>query len=157
MNARQTISLVAWREIRERLRSRVFLYSTLLMLVVVGAASALPAFINTTKTYHVAVVASAPPGLDAALQRAAKPFDARVKLQVATRGTCTRAAEDEQGSTPCSSCRAIGSPFTTTSTRSSPRSQTAPFERCAGTCRRHPSSTRSRSRHRKRNRPTQRC
>ncbi len=81
MNARQTISLVAWREIRERLRSRVFLYSTLLMLVVVGAASALPTFINTTKTYHVAVVASAPPGLDAALQRAAKPFGARVKLQ----------------------------------------------------------------------------
>ena len=79
MNGRRAISLVARREIRERLRSRVFLYSTLLMLVVVGAASALPTFINTTKTYHVAVVASAPPGLDAALQRAAKPFDARVK------------------------------------------------------------------------------
>ena len=52
MSTRQTISLVAWREIRERLRSRVFLYSTLLMLVVVGAASALPAFIDTTKTYQ---------------------------------------------------------------------------------------------------------
>ena len=81
MSARQTISLVAGREIRERLRSRVFLYSTLLMLGVIAAGSALPTLIDTTKTYHVAVVASAPPGLDAALERAAKPFHARVKLQ----------------------------------------------------------------------------
>ena len=82
MNARQTISLVAWREIRERLRSRVFLYSTLLMLVVVGASSALPSFIDTTKTYRVAAAAPAPRELDAALRRAARPFDAKVKLQV---------------------------------------------------------------------------
>jgi len=81
MSARQTITLVARREIRERLRSRVFLYSTLLMLLVVGASSALPAVIDTTKTYHVAVIAPTPPGLDTALQRAAKPFDAKVKLQ----------------------------------------------------------------------------
>lgn len=56
------------------------------MLAVVAAGSALPTLINTTKTYHVAVVASAPPGLDAALQRAAKPFDARVRLQVLRAG-----------------------------------------------------------------------
>lgn len=80
MSARQTITLVAWREIRERLRSRVFLYSTVLMLGVVGASSALPALIDTSKTYRVAVVAPAPPGLDAALHRAAKPFDAKVRL-----------------------------------------------------------------------------
>ena len=82
MNARETISLVASREIRERLRSRVFLYSTLLMLVVVGASSALPSFIDTTKTYRVAAVAPAPRELDAALRRAARPLDAKVKLQV---------------------------------------------------------------------------
>jgi ABC-2 type transport system permease protein len=86
MSALQTISLVARREIRERLRSRVFLYSTVLMLVVVAAGSALPTLIDTTKTYDVAVVTSAPPGLDAALQRAAKPFDARVELQVLRAG-----------------------------------------------------------------------
>ena len=89
-NARHTITLVASREIRERLRSRVFLYSTLLMLVVVGASGALPALIDTTKAYRVAVVAPAPPGLDAALRRAAKPFDANVKLQV-LRATAARA------------------------------------------------------------------
>ena len=82
MSARQTISLVAWREIHERLRSRVFLYSTLLMLVVVGASSALPAFIDTTKTYRVAVLEPAPRELDVALRRAAQPFAAKVKLQV---------------------------------------------------------------------------
>jgi ABC-2 type transport system permease protein len=54
------------------------------MLVVVGASSALPSVIDTTKTYHVAVVAPALPGLDAALQRAAKPFDARVELHTVT-------------------------------------------------------------------------
>ena len=80
MSTRQTITLVAWREIRERLRSRVFLYSTVLMLGVVGASSALPALIDTSKTYRVAVVAPAPPGLDTALRRAAKPFDAKVGL-----------------------------------------------------------------------------
>lgn len=81
MTARQTIMLVASREIRERLRSRVFLYSTMLMLAVVAGSSALPGLIDTTKTYRVAVVAPAPPRLDAALQRAAKPFDAKVELQ----------------------------------------------------------------------------
>ena len=81
MSARQTIALVAWREIRERLQSRVFLYSSLLMLAVVGASAAVPAFIDTTKTYRVAVVEPAPPRLDAALERAARPFDAKVSLQ----------------------------------------------------------------------------
>jgi ABC-2 type transport system permease protein len=81
MSARHTIALVASREIRERLRSRVFLYSTILLLVVVGASSALPTLIDTTKTYRVAVVEPAPRALDAALQRAAQPFGAKVKLQ----------------------------------------------------------------------------
>jgi ABC-2 type transport system permease protein len=89
MNARRTIALVAWREIRERLRSRVFLYSTLLMLAVVGASSALPSLIDTTRTYRVGVVAPAPPELGAALQRAAKPFHAEVELE-ALRGPAAR-------------------------------------------------------------------
>lgn len=82
MSGRQTITLVAWREIRERLRSRVFLYSTVLMLAVLGASSAIPTLIDTTKTYDLGVLAAAPAGLNAALQRAARPFDAKVKLQV---------------------------------------------------------------------------
>ena len=42
MSPRRAISLVAWREIRERLRSAAFLWSTVIMLVIVGASSALP-------------------------------------------------------------------------------------------------------------------
>jgi ABC-2 type transport system permease protein len=89
MNARHTITLVARREIRERLRSRVFIYSTLLMLVVVAASGALPTFIDTTKSYRVAVTAPASRQLGAALQRAAQPFDVKVKLEV-LRGAAAR-------------------------------------------------------------------
>jgi ABC-2 type transport system permease protein len=51
------------------------------MLVVVGASSALPAVIDTTTTYRVAVVKPAPRTLGDALQRAARPFDARVDVR----------------------------------------------------------------------------
>lgn len=81
MSGRQAITLVAWREIHERLHSRVFLASTLLMLALVGVSSALSLALSTETTYKVAVVAPVPKGLDAALQRAAKPFEAKVKLQ----------------------------------------------------------------------------
>ena len=82
MNARQAIALVAWREIQERLRSRVFLVSTVLLLLLVGGSTALNGALSKKPTYRVAVVAAAPHGLDAALQRAAKPFDAKVRLTV---------------------------------------------------------------------------
>jgi ABC-2 type transport system permease protein len=82
VSARQAIALVARREIQERLRSRVFLVSTVLMLVLVGGSSALSGALSKEQTYRLAVVAPAPRGLDAALQRAAKPFDAKVRLTV---------------------------------------------------------------------------
>jgi ABC-2 type transport system permease protein len=91
MNARQSITLVAWREIHERLHSRVFLASTLLMLALVGASSVLSLALSTETTYKVAVVAPVPNGLDAALQRAAKPFEAKVKLQTVTSAAAGRA------------------------------------------------------------------
>ena len=81
MSAQRAIALVAWREIYERLRSRAFLVSTVLMLLLVGASSALSGALSKQPTYRVAVVAPAPTGLDAALQRAAKPFDTKVKLR----------------------------------------------------------------------------
>src|SRR5690242_17686243 len=81
MSARQAIALVASREIYERLRSRVFIVSTVLMLVLVGASSALNGALSKKPAYRVAVVVPVPTTLDAALQRAAKPFDANVKLQ----------------------------------------------------------------------------
>ena len=90
MNARSAITLVAWREIHERLHSRVFLASTLLMLALVGVSSALSLALSTETTYKVAVVAPAPKGLNAALQRAAKPFEAKVKLQMVSSAAAGR-------------------------------------------------------------------
>jgi ABC-2 type transport system permease protein len=85
MSARQAIVLVAWREIRERLRSRVFLVSTLVLLVLVGASTGLNGALSKKPTYRVAVVAPAPAGLGPALRRAAGPFDAKVRLEVVSR------------------------------------------------------------------------
>jgi ABC-2 type transport system permease protein len=81
MSARQAIELVAWREIDERLHSRIFIASTVLMLLLVGASAALNGTLSKKPTYSVAIVAPAPHRLEAALQRAAKPFDANVRLQ----------------------------------------------------------------------------
>ena len=82
MSGSRAITLVAWREIRERLRSPAFLASTLVLLLLVGASTALNGALSRKTTYRVAVTAPMPPGLDAALQRAAKPFDAKVQLRV---------------------------------------------------------------------------
>jgi ABC-2 type transport system permease protein len=90
MSARQSITLVAWREIHERLRSRVFLVSTVLMLAIVGGMTVLSTVVQAQKTYRIVVVASAPRGLDAALQRAAEPFDAKVRLTVAPSASAAR-------------------------------------------------------------------
>ena len=94
MSGPRAIALVAWREIDERLHSRVFIVSTLLMLALVGAASALSLTLSTEKTYRVAVVAPVPKGLDPALQRAAKPFDAKVKIQTVASARAGRAQVD---------------------------------------------------------------
>jgi ABC-2 type transport system permease protein len=82
MSGRRAITLVAQREIRERLRSRAFVASTVVMLAIVGASAAFARVYAPERTFRVAVAAPAPSGLDAALQRAAKPFDATVRLRV---------------------------------------------------------------------------
>jgi len=82
VSARRAITLVARREIRERLRSRAFLYSTFFLLLLVGASTAFTRAFSAEKTYRVAVTAPAPQGLAVALQRAATPFDATVRLRV---------------------------------------------------------------------------
>ena len=98
MSGRRAITLVARREIRERLRSRVFLVSTLVVLLLVGGSTLLNGAFSKQKTYRVAVTAPAPPGLAAALRRAAKPFDgATVRLRVvASRAAGRRALEAGQ-------------------------------------------------------------
>ena len=83
MTARTTIALVAWREIHERLRSRIFLVSTVLMLALVGGSTALNGALTQTQTYRVAATAPIPAELGTALQRAAKPFDVKIRLKSA--------------------------------------------------------------------------
>jgi ABC-2 type transport system permease protein len=80
VSGRRAILLVARREIRERLRSRALLYSTGLLLLIVGASTAFTAIVDPHTTYDVAVTRPAPAGLTAALQRAAAPLDARVHV-----------------------------------------------------------------------------
>jgi ABC-2 type transport system permease protein len=94
VSGRRTIVLVARREIRERLRSRALLYSTALLLLVVGASTAFTAVIDPHTTYDVAVTNPAPPGLAAALQRAAAPLDAKVHVTVVASPTAGRRALD---------------------------------------------------------------
>jgi ABC-2 type transport system permease protein len=83
VSGRRAIALVAGREIRERLRSKAFLASTLVLLALVGGSAAFAQVFSPETTYRVAVTAPVPPGLEAALERAAEPFDdASVRLRV---------------------------------------------------------------------------
>lgn len=83
MSGRHAITLVAQREIRERLRSRSFLVATVVLLVLVAGSTAMNGALSGKETYRVAVTTPAPPGLRAALQRAAQPFDAAsVRMRV---------------------------------------------------------------------------
>jgi len=86
MNGRRAITLVARREIRERLRGKLFLVSTLVMVLLVAGSAGLQGTLSKKPTYHVAVTAPSPPGLLAALERAAKPFD-NAKVQLSTVAT----------------------------------------------------------------------
>ena len=83
MTARRTIYLVARREIRERLRSKMFLVSTALLLLLVAASTIANGAIDTTTTYRIVATANVP-HLAQALKQTAAPFDASVRLRVAT-------------------------------------------------------------------------
>ena len=94
MSGRRAILLVARREIRERLRSRALLYSTGLLLLIVGASTAFTTIVDPHTTYDVAITRPAPAGLTAALQRAAAPLDAKVHVTlVASPGDGRRALD----------------------------------------------------------------
>jgi len=84
--ARQS-SLVAAREIRERGRSGAFLASLLLMLLVVAAAIALPALLDTGPgTKDVGLTGQTPAGLTATLQAQGGAVDTTIRIhQYATR------------------------------------------------------------------------
>jgi ABC-2 type transport system permease protein len=81
MNAAAAIRLVALREVRERLRTRAYLISTGILIVLLGLGLALPKVISASSTtYRFGVVGSAPAGLTTALRRAAAPHDAQVVI-----------------------------------------------------------------------------
>jgi ABC-2 type transport system permease protein len=83
VSGRRAVALVARREIRERLRGKVFLISTLVLLLLVGGSTGLQGALSKKPTYQLAVTAPTPAGLLPALERAAKPFDdANVELIV---------------------------------------------------------------------------
>ena len=98
MTAGRAIALVARREIRERVRSKVFLISTVVLVLLVGGSTALQGALSKSPTFRFAVTAPAPAGLRAALERAAAPFDdAHVKLRIVpTPAAGRRALEAEQ-------------------------------------------------------------
>jgi ABC-2 type transport system permease protein len=97
MSWRRAIMLVAERELRERLRSKAFLASTVLILALVCVSALLVRLADPQETYRVAVPAPAPAGLAAALDRAAEPFDdAQVELRVVASPTAGRRALDTE-------------------------------------------------------------
>ncbi len=98
MKGRHVTALIAQREIRERLRGKAFLVSTLVMLALVGGSVALGQALKSEQTYRIATTTPTPPGLGAALERAAKPFDeAEVRLVViATPEAGRQALADEK-------------------------------------------------------------
>ena len=139
MNGSRAITLVASREIRERLRSPAFLASTLVLLLLVGASTALNGALSDKTTYRVAVISPVPPGLGAALQRTAEPFNAKVQLRVSVRRAAGREALTASMSMRSYSWATTGSSSAQTSTRNSPLSQTRPCGPCGATCRLRPS------------------
>jgi len=92
------IALVAAREIRERLHSKAFIASTVLILGLLAVSAVIGRLYDPQPTFDVAVTAPAPPGLTTALQRAAKPFDdAKVKVRtVSSAAAGRRLLEDDE-------------------------------------------------------------
>ena len=71
---------MAGREIRERLRGRLFRVVTLILFAVVAAAVVIPTLHTGTTTRQKVGVVAGPPALDAELQKLAKAVGLRVEL-----------------------------------------------------------------------------
>jgi ABC-2 type transport system permease protein len=72
VSAARSIRLVARREIRERMRSKGFRISFVVVLVGVVGLALLPSFLGSTTTVDVGVVGDVPSGFQAALTRTAE-------------------------------------------------------------------------------------
>jgi ABC-2 type transport system permease protein len=69
MTASRAIALVARREIRERLRSKGFRISFVVVLLGVVALSVIPSFLSTTSSTYVGVVGPVPSGFEQSLRQ----------------------------------------------------------------------------------------
>jgi ABC-2 type transport system permease protein len=84
--------LVAGREIRERLRGRVFRVVTLILFAVVAAAVVIPTIHAGTTTRQKVGVVAGPPALDAELQKLATAVGLRIELVLEPDLSAARAA-----------------------------------------------------------------
>jgi hypothetical protein len=89
--------LVAWREITERIESRAFAVSTLVIVAVVVAAVMVPGLRDGTPTMRVGVTGAASPALGAALRDATADGSSCVATRVRASATC---AKERAGSSP---------------------------------------------------------
>jgi ABC-2 type transport system permease protein len=92
------IRLVALREVRERLRTRAYLVSTSILIVLLGIGLALPKVISApSTTYRFGIVDPSPGGLTIALRHAAPPHDAQVVVRrYEARQSAMTALENDQ-------------------------------------------------------------
>src|SRR4029079_12636171 len=82
MSGRHEIPLVATREIRDGLRSKAFIASTLLIVALLAVSAVIGRLFDPQQTFDYAVTAPAPAGLAPALQGAGDASeDAKVKLR----------------------------------------------------------------------------
>jgi ABC-2 type transport system permease protein len=122
MTRLRSIRLVARRELVERGRSRAFLVSLVISIVIVVAAVFLPSLIGQTAPQHLGIVGSAPAGLVETVQAAAKQADLVVVVDpVADVATAESRLQDgsldaalvipADGSTPSYVVKSRGSPL----------------------------------------------
>ena len=82
MTDRQTIAIIARREISSRLRNKAFIIGSVITLVILAAVITLPAVLadDGTTSYDVAVVGTAPDGFTDGLDALARADDAVVSI-----------------------------------------------------------------------------
>lgn len=81
MNAAAVVRLVAIREVRERLRTRAYVISTCVLILLLGVGLALPKIVSAPETtYRYGVVGTPPAGLKPALHHAVAPREVDIAL-----------------------------------------------------------------------------
>jgi len=81
VTAAQVVWLVTRRELREAVRGKTFLVSSVIVLVLLAGIAGLSALTGGRPTVTVGVAGARPQGLSAALTAAADPFGSNVKLR----------------------------------------------------------------------------